>query len=149
MPGHDEFDFERLDYRRLSADQWDALRRHVARRAERERALALRALFRSLGSALVRVARALQSAAAAAAAWWRDYLEERRRRQAMAELNGFGDRELKDIGVRRSEIYWAVHHGRVDPSGRVPSPPTAWSDADADAIAAPTQRGNDQRPVAA
>ena len=48
---------------------------------------------------------------AAATAWWRAYCDRHRRRQAIAELEAFSDRELNDIGVRRSEIDWAVHHG--------------------------------------
>src|SRR5262245_33370552 len=133
MPGHDDLDFERLGRRTLSVDQWEVLRRRVARRAERARAQALRALFRALGSVLRRLARAPR--AAATAGRWRAYVEERRRRQAMAELHGFSDRELKDLGVRRSEIYWVVHHGRVEPIPRVTSPPIAWSDPDPTAAA--------------
>ena len=148
MPGHDEFDFERLDYWSLTGAQWEALRWHVAHRAERERAQALRAAFRWLGSALRAGTRALQNAGAAATVWWRAYLEERRLRQAMAELQGFSDRELKDVGVRRSEIYWVVHHGRVEPPPRVTSPPTASSEPDSIAAAA-GPRGNDQISVAA
>ena len=130
MPGHDRLDFERLDYRTLSVEQWDMLRRHIAGRAERARAQALRALFRLLWSALRRLALALRDGAVATAGWWRAYAEERRRRQAMAELHGFSDRELKDLGVRRSEIYWVVHHGRVEPIPRVTSPPIASPDPD-------------------
>ena len=48
---------------------------------------------------------------AAATAWWRAYCDRHRRRQAIAELEAFSDRELNDIGVRRSEIDCAVHHG--------------------------------------
>jgi uncharacterized protein YjiS (DUF1127 family) len=48
---------------------------------------------------------------AAATAWWRAYCDWHRRRQAIAELEAFSDRELNDIGMRRSEIDWAVHHG--------------------------------------
>ena len=48
---------------------------------------------------------------AAATAWWRAYCDWHRRRQAIAELEAFSDRELNDIGVRRSEIDSAVHHG--------------------------------------
>ena len=48
---------------------------------------------------------------AAATASWRAYCDRHRRRQAIAELEAFSDRELNDIGVRRSEIDWAVHHG--------------------------------------
>ena len=141
MPGHDELDFERLDYWSLTGAQWEALRWHVAHRAERKRAQALRALFRGMWSAL-------RAGATAAAEWWRGYAERRRLRQAMAELQGFSDRELKDVGVRRSEIYWVVHHGRVEPPPRVTSPPTASSEPDSIAAAA-GPRGNDQISVAA
>jgi uncharacterized protein YjiS (DUF1127 family) len=48
---------------------------------------------------------------AAATAWWRAYCDRHRRRQAIAELEAFSDRELNDIGVRRSEIDWAVRYG--------------------------------------
>jgi len=44
-------------------------------------------------------------------AWWRVYCDWQRRRQAIAELEAFSDRELNDIGVRRSEIDSAVRHG--------------------------------------
>jgi len=121
MPGHSELDFEHLDYRTLTPAQWDVLRRDVIRRAERARAEALRALFGQMSAALRRMVLALRDGAAAAASrWWRAYAERRQRRQDMAELLGLSDRELKDIGVRRSEIYWVVHHGR-----ELPRPPAA------------------------
>ena len=46
---------------------------------------------------------------------WRVYAEQRRRRKAMADLQALSDDALKDIGVRRSEIYWVIHHGRYEP----------------------------------
>ena len=130
MPGHHKLDFERLDYWTMTAGQWETLRWHVARRAERERRQAWRAMFRLLWSALRRVVLILRDGAAATAGWWRAHAERRQLRQAMAELHGFSDRELKDLGVRRSEIFWVVHHGRVDPPAHVISPPIAWSDPD-------------------
>ena len=62
-------------------------------------------------------------ASAAATAWWRAYCDRRRRRMAIAELQALSDRELNDIGVRRSEIYWVVHHGPEDRRARAKSPP--------------------------
>jgi uncharacterized protein YjiS (DUF1127 family) len=49
---------------------------------------------------------------AALVRWRRAHAERSQRRRAMAQLAAFTDLELKDIGVRRSEIYWAVNHGR-------------------------------------
>jgi uncharacterized protein YjiS (DUF1127 family) len=40
-----------------------------------------------------------------------------RNQQAMAALAAMSDRDLKDVGVHRSDIYWAVNHGRQDRPG--------------------------------
>jgi uncharacterized protein YjiS (DUF1127 family) len=125
MPGHNRLDFEQLDYRTLTQAQWDDLRRDIIRRAERARAQALRALFGQVWTQLLRMALALRDGAATAATrWWRAHAERRRRRRDMGELLGFSDRELKDIGVRRSDVYWVVHHGRELPRPQAASPPT-------------------------
>lgn len=50
--------------------------------------------------------------------WRLAHAERRRHRQAMAQLGALSDRELKDLGVRRSEIYWVVKHGRYAPPTR-------------------------------
>jgi uncharacterized protein YjiS (DUF1127 family) len=55
---------------------------------------------------------------AALSRWWQAYATWERRRRAMARLHALSDRELKDIGVRRSEIYWVAHHGRYEPPTR-------------------------------
>jgi uncharacterized protein YjiS (DUF1127 family) len=125
MPGHDRLDLEQLDYRTLTQAQWDDLRCDIIRRAERARAQALRALFAQVWALVRRMALALHDGAATAATrWWCAHAERRRRRRDMAELLGFSDRELKDIGVRRSEVYWVVYHGRELPRPQVASPPT-------------------------
>jgi uncharacterized protein YjiS (DUF1127 family) len=55
----------------------------------------------------------------AASTRWRTAVAERRRlRTGMARLRGLSDRELADIGINRSEIHWAAHHGRHRPSPR-------------------------------
>jgi uncharacterized protein YjiS (DUF1127 family) len=125
MPGHDRLDFEQLDYRTLTQAQWDDLRWDIIRRAERARAQALRALFGQVWAQLRRMVLVLRdSAATAATRWWRVHAERRRRRRDMGELLGLSDRELKDIGVRRSEVYWVVYHGRELPRPHPASPPT-------------------------
>ena len=55
---------------------------------------------------------------AALVRWRRAHAERSQRRRAMAQLAAFTDLELKDIGVRRSEIYWVVNHGRYAPPTR-------------------------------
>ena len=49
---------------------------------------------------------------AALVRWRRRHAERRQRLRAMAMLDTLTDRELKDIGVSRSEIHWLVNHGR-------------------------------------
>lgn len=103
----DDFYFLRFEHRPLTPEQWDRLRRSVARRAHAERAQALRGVFaeiRALGS----------RAAGAARRRWRAYATWRARRQAIKELGVLDDRMLKDMGLHRSEIESAV--GGFDPS---------------------------------
>jgi uncharacterized protein YjiS (DUF1127 family) len=52
---------------------------------------------------------------AALGRWWRARADRRQRLRAMARLETLSDRTLKDIGVNRSAIYWAVNHGRHAP----------------------------------
>ena len=49
---------------------------------------------------------------AALVRWRRARAEQRQCRRAMAQLWALSDFELKDIGVHRSAIDWAVNHGR-------------------------------------
>ena len=53
-------------------------------------------------------ARALSTAASALANLWHEYRLRRDRRL----LEGFGERELSDIGIGRGQIDGAVRHGR-------------------------------------
>ena len=49
--------------------------------------------------------------------WWLAYLDRRVRRLAIQRLHGMSDRELKDIGVCRSQIAFAVgREAARDPS---------------------------------
>jgi uncharacterized protein YjiS (DUF1127 family) len=44
-------------------------------------------------------------------AWWAAHKRRRTERLAAARLRGMSDRELKDIGVMRAEIDFAVQRG--------------------------------------
>jgi uncharacterized protein YjiS (DUF1127 family) len=44
-------------------------------------------------------------------AWWAAYQRRRAERLTIERLHGMSDRELKDIGIVRSQIDFAVAHG--------------------------------------
>ena len=68
--------------------------------ARRARADAYRSLFRAIGAAF--------------AAWKKSIRDRRARKRALAELLGLDDRTLRDMGVNRAGVYFAVDHGRED-----------------------------------
>jgi uncharacterized protein YjiS (DUF1127 family) len=92
-------------FNELTHDQWERRRQQIIRRAEADRARALRGLVDA-------VRRGLRTAAGAVFAvagnWWRAYLRRRERNAAVRELRGLDDRTLRDIGINRSEIEWVV-----------------------------------------
>jgi uncharacterized protein YjiS (DUF1127 family) len=146
MPAADEIDLAHLDYLSRPREQQQVLREGLKRRAQLERSHALRSMLRSQLIRLWRAATFASDAArlvagacaAAVARRVRRLAEQAERRKAMAELAGMSDRELWDIGLRRSEIYWATQHGRPEPAKRVSArfagrPFTATSPARADA----------------
>jgi uncharacterized protein YjiS (DUF1127 family) len=45
--------------------------------------------------------------------WWSAYTARRAERLAMSRLREMSDRQLKDIGLTRSEIEFAARHGTV------------------------------------
>jgi uncharacterized protein YjiS (DUF1127 family) len=56
---------------------------------------------------------ALRYISAAMGRQWRLHAVRRQRLRAMTMLHELSDRELKDIGIPRSEIDWITQHGRV------------------------------------
>lgn len=101
------------DPRRLTAEEWVALKRHVTERAQDARSQA----FRDLADGVLRLARRTWEAArvlggravGAAGARWSAYRLWRERRAAIRALGALDDRMLKDIGLGRSEIASAIH----------------------------------------
>jgi len=143
MSGHFEFDFTHGNFHSLPAREQDALIQHVIREAKADRARAMRAVLRKpvvwLWNAATWLAKALVRLGAA-------YVDQRRYGRQIAELQALSDYELKDMGIRRSEIYWVVHHGRELPELRAPAKPRLA--VHADPVTAPAHRPvRPKRPV--
>jgi uncharacterized protein YjiS (DUF1127 family) len=104
-----------FDYRRLSPEQWDTLKRQLMHRAHVARAQTLRDVIdggvRALRTAAISTfIRALAEATITTAGkWWRGYALWRERKAAVRQLRALDDRTLRDIGVNRSEIEWVVY----------------------------------------
>ena len=60
----------------------------------------LRSIGQAIGSAFAALAKALR--------------ERRQRRRALAELLSLDDRGLRDLGLNRAGVYFAIEHGRED-----------------------------------
>jgi uncharacterized protein YjiS (DUF1127 family) len=114
-----KFDLQTLDYRALSSSQWAELKARLERRAHWQRSQAISTMVSDARSELARTLRihlGLWSSrlGAALAHQWRLYTTSHRRRLAVRQLHGLNDRQLKDMGLRRCEIYSAVY--RHDPN---------------------------------
>jgi uncharacterized protein YjiS (DUF1127 family) len=96
----DEFDRLLRNYRSLDPEQRERLARQVVERARAYRAATIRGLVR----------------------WFADWM---RRRAAVARLQSFDDRMLKDIGIHRSEIEAVVHGAKASSEEPSKSPAPA------------------------
>jgi len=85
----------------LTLEQRVRLTRLITAQAHAARTQAMHDLLRGLFRLLLHVPFAIVAGWRAVALWYT-------RRQAMHELNGFDDRALHDMGIRRSEIEAAV-----------------------------------------
>lgn len=120
--GANAHDRARRDLLSMSAEQQRDEVRRIIREAHAARTREMHAAFRSLFEwlwtttmAASVVARHLAARLVAGLArLCQVYADRRRRRRATAELNALSDRDLKDIGVYRSGIGWALAHGRDD-----------------------------------
>jgi uncharacterized protein YjiS (DUF1127 family) len=126
MPGKNQFGLGFIDYRLLAPEQLERLKRRGMNTARQERSEALRALYKWLGAGLRRAAAGTWNAARQLAAWGvntsagRLYAFQawRAHKAAIAALQTRTDRELADIGLRRSEIESVVSGMGRDPSRR-------------------------------
>jgi uncharacterized protein YjiS (DUF1127 family) len=100
------FDLQALDFRALSEREWAELKVRLERRARAERSAAIEAMTAAAFTWLGRWSGRLTSAVARE---WQAYRIAHMRRAAMKQLNSLDDRDLKDIGLRRCEIYTAVY----------------------------------------
>jgi uncharacterized protein YjiS (DUF1127 family) len=100
------FDLQTLDFRALGEREWAELKARLERRARAERNAAMRAMT---AAAVTGLRRWIGRLAATVAREWQAYRAEQARRAALKQLNSLDDRDLKDIGLRRCEIYTAVY----------------------------------------
>ena len=118
MGPRSEFDFNSLDYQSLSPAQRAAVVQEVVRQAHVDRAKEIAAVARATWRGISRTALILgQTGASAAVEVWRRRQQRRRQRLAAAQLYAMDDRALRDIGLRRGEIEFAVN-GALDPTRR-------------------------------
>jgi uncharacterized protein YjiS (DUF1127 family) len=108
MPRTFDFDRDLQDFHELTPAQRDVIVRQVTREAKAARAQAMREVFQAVG-------RRIRALAWASAAPWNRYQRRRGERIAAAQLYEMDDYMLKDIGIRRGEIEFAVS-GREDPT---------------------------------
>lgn len=106
-----KFDLQTLDYRALGESEWAELKYRLERRAHADRSQAMRVMT---GAARTRFGGWLGRLGSALIRDWQAYLLARRRRMNVVQLTALDDRVLKDIGLRRCEIYSAVYR---DPNG--------------------------------
>lgn len=73
---------------------------HYLLRARQIRGEAYTGVFRALGRVI--------------GGWVKALREQRRRKRALAELLSLDDRGLRDLGLNRAGVYFAIDHGRED-----------------------------------
>jgi uncharacterized protein YjiS (DUF1127 family) len=117
-----KFDLQTLDYRAINASQWSELKSRLERcaRYERNQAIAVHVaharhrLSRFASNVKARFSSSAERIGRALARKWEAHVIAQQRRNAVSQLNALGDLDLKDMGLRRCEIYSAVY--RQDPS---------------------------------
>jgi uncharacterized protein YjiS (DUF1127 family) len=105
---HDDGSIDHGFYRRRAVRRRRLVRRLLVQHCWAAAGRLAHATVLALRPALFRASRLIT----ALARWWRVHADRRRQLRAMAMLGAMPDHALKDIGVSRSEIYWAVSHGR-------------------------------------
>ena len=90
-----KFDLQTLDFRALTPEQWADLKNRLIEQARQNRNAELRDAAAKIFAGPERLLRA--------------FLAARRRKAAVAALSALDDRSLRDIGLRRGEIFSAVY----------------------------------------
>lgn len=94
--------FSRLDPKKLTSEQWAAIKQNVLRRAKAERDELVRQVIITIGTLPHRIV-------AFFIAWQRARKQRRIKDAAVAELRALDDVMLKDMGINRTQIHSAVH----------------------------------------
>ena len=97
------FDVSRIDLHGLPPVQWVELKKQIALRARHDRNRAIRAAIRGAFGWLLRIGSRLLRPRQLRAAWI-SHVRRRRERIAAAELRGFSDPSLADMGLTRGQI---------------------------------------------
>ena len=97
MADRDEIDFDTLDYRAWTLDQRSAFKARVLYSAHAARSECLKSAFCLLVFALQKISTLVGRA-------WRAHTARQRRQTEIAELRGFDERMLRDIGITRLEV---------------------------------------------
>ena len=121
MRESDEIDVATINWRKLTPDQWQDLKRRTMRRARYAQAQAVRDLLAGIlmllaatavgGANMIRLV--ARRATLVAGKWWNAFGAWRERRAAIRELGALDDRSLKDIGLHRSEIESVIFDART------------------------------------
>ena len=97
MVDRDEIDFDTLNYRAWTLDQRSAFKARVLYSAHAARSECLKSAFRPLVFALQKISTLVERA-------WHAHTARQRRQTEIAELRGFDERMLRDIGITRLEV---------------------------------------------
>ena len=103
MADQDEIEFSELEnYRAMTSDQRDALKARALHHAHAERSECLKSALLMLGSGMQKMGALLGRA-------WHMHWARRRWQAEIAELRGFDERALRDIGLTRLDVNALVH----------------------------------------
>ena len=99
-------DLQTLDFRALGEREWAELKARLEWRARAERSGAMRAMA---AAAFAELCRWIGRLTDTVTREWQTSRADQPRRAAVQQLNSLDDGDLKDIGLRRCEIYTAVY----------------------------------------
>ena len=101
-----KFDLQTLDYRALTPTDWSALKNQLIEQARQNRNAELR---KAMAHVFAGPERLLEAFSRGFIRRKQAFLMSRRRKAAFTALSALDDRALRDIGLRRGEIFSAVY----------------------------------------